>query len=114
MYDRSEYADADDQCRERKAHDTNFCHDDLLSFTFMSLTAADRIGPGLDMTTGARRQSNCTMVLGMALYQVRGIPCEFLDRQGRVHARTSVDFVKEFGCCLAASMRRPQGISRSG
>jgi len=32
---------------------------------------------------------------------------EFLDRQGRVHARVSVDFVKEFGCYLAAPMRRP-------
>ncbi len=25
----------------------------------------------------------------------------FLDRQGRVHARVSVDFPKEFGCYLA-------------
>ena len=32
---------------------------------------------------------------------------QFLDRQGRVHARVSVDFVKEFGCYLAAPMRRP-------
>jgi ureidoglycolate lyase len=32
---------------------------------------------------------------------------EFLDRQGRVHARVSVDFVKEFGCYLSAPMRRP-------
>jgi ureidoglycolate lyase len=32
---------------------------------------------------------------------------EFLDRQGRVHARVSVDFVKEFGCYLAAPLRRP-------
>ena len=32
---------------------------------------------------------------------------EFLDRQGRVHARVSVDFPKEFGCYLAAPMRRP-------
>jgi ureidoglycolate lyase len=31
----------------------------------------------------------------------------FLDRQGRVHARVSVDFAKEFGCYLAAPMRRP-------
>jgi len=31
----------------------------------------------------------------------------FLDRQGRVHARISVDFVKEFGCYLAAPLRRP-------
>jgi ureidoglycolate lyase len=30
---------------------------------------------------------------------------EFLDRQGRVHARVSVDFVKEFGCYLAAPLR---------
>jgi len=32
---------------------------------------------------------------------------EFLDRQGRVHARVYVDFVKEFGCYLAAPLRRP-------
>ena len=32
---------------------------------------------------------------------------EFLDRQGRVHARVSVNFVKEFGCYLAAPLRRP-------
>jgi ureidoglycolate lyase len=32
---------------------------------------------------------------------------EFLDRQGRVHARVSVNFVKEFGCYLSAPLRRP-------
>jgi ureidoglycolate lyase len=32
---------------------------------------------------------------------------KFLDRQGRVHARVSVDFVKEFGCYLAAPLRQP-------
>ena len=32
---------------------------------------------------------------------------EFLDRQGRVHARVSVNFVTEFGCYLGAPMRRP-------
>jgi ureidoglycolate lyase len=32
---------------------------------------------------------------------------ELLDRQGRVHARVSVDFVKEFGCYLGAPLRRP-------
>ena len=32
---------------------------------------------------------------------------EFLDRQGRVHARVSVDFVTEFGCYLGAPLRRP-------
>jgi ureidoglycolate lyase len=32
---------------------------------------------------------------------------EFLDRQGRVHARVSVNFVKEFGCYLGASLRAP-------
>jgi hypothetical protein len=31
----------------------------------------------------------------------------FLDRQGRVHARVSVDFVREFGCYLGALLRRP-------
>jgi len=30
---------------------------------------------------------------------------EFLDRQGRVHARVSVDFPKEFGCYLSAPLR---------
>jgi hypothetical protein len=30
----------------------------------------------------------------------------FLDRQGRVHARVSVDFPKEFGCYLASPLRR--------
>jgi ureidoglycolate lyase len=34
---------------------------------------------------------------------------EFLDRQGKVHARVSVDFVKEFGCYIGASMGRPAG-----
>jgi ureidoglycolate lyase len=32
---------------------------------------------------------------------------EFLDRQGRVHARVSVDFQKEFGCYLAVPLRQP-------
>ena len=31
----------------------------------------------------------------------------FLDRQGRVHARVSVDFPKEFGCYLAVPLRAP-------
>ncbi|HWZ65159.1 MAG TPA: ureidoglycolate lyase [Steroidobacteraceae bacterium] len=31
----------------------------------------------------------------------------FLDRQGRVHARVSVNFVTEFGCYLGASLRPP-------
>jgi len=32
---------------------------------------------------------------------------QFLDRQGRVHARVSVNFVKEFGCYLGAPLHRP-------
>jgi hypothetical protein len=32
---------------------------------------------------------------------------EFLDCQGRVHARVSVNFVTEFGCYLGAPLRRP-------
>lgn len=32
---------------------------------------------------------------------------EFLDRQGRVHARVSVNFVTEFGCYLVAPLRHP-------
>ncbi len=35
---------------------------------------------------------------------------ELLDRQGRVHARISVDFPKEFGCYLATPLFRPYGI----
>ena len=31
----------------------------------------------------------------------------FHDKQGRVHARISVDFPKEFGCHLAVPLRRP-------
>lgn len=31
----------------------------------------------------------------------------FLDRQGRVHARVSVDFPREFGCYLAVPLRKP-------
>jgi hypothetical protein len=32
---------------------------------------------------------------------------ELLDRQGRVHARVSVDFAREFGCYLGVPMRKP-------
>jgi ureidoglycolate lyase len=35
---------------------------------------------------------------------------KFLDRQGRVHARVSVDFVKEFGCYLSAPLSVPHSI----
>jgi ureidoglycolate lyase len=34
----------------------------------------------------------------------------FLDRQGRVHARVSVDFPKEFGCYLTVPLRRPDVV----
>jgi ureidoglycolate lyase len=33
---------------------------------------------------------------------------EYLDRQGRVHARVSVDFAKEFDCYLGVPMRKPR------
>jgi ureidoglycolate lyase len=36
---------------------------------------------------------------------------EFLDRQGRVHARVSVNFVAEFGCYLGAPLQPPRGES---
>ena len=32
---------------------------------------------------------------------------QLLDRQGRVHARVSIDFPKEFGCYLAVPLHRP-------
>ena len=35
---------------------------------------------------------------------------EFLDRQGRVHARVSVDFPKEFGCYLASPLKEPESV----
>jgi hypothetical protein len=31
---------------------------------------------------------------------------QFLDRQGRVHARVSVNFVEEFGCYLGSPLPR--------
>ena len=34
-------------------------------------------------------------------------PAVLLDRQGRVHARVSVDFPKEFGCYLVTPLRCP-------
>lgn len=34
---------------------------------------------------------------------------ELLDRQGRVHARVSVDFAKEFGCYLSVPLHLPEG-----
>jgi hypothetical protein len=38
---------------------------------------------------------------------------EFLGRQSRVHARVSVNFPAEFGCCLAAPLRRAGSSSAS-
>lgn len=35
----------------------------------------------------------------------------FLDRQGRVHARVSVDFPKEFGCYLAVPLGDPSPLA---
>jgi hypothetical protein len=37
---------------------------------------------------------------------------EFLDRQGRVHARVSVDFPTEFGCYLALPLPRMSTLTR--
>ncbi len=34
---------------------------------------------------------------------------QLLDRQGKVHARVSVDFVKEFGCYIGVPLARPPG-----
>jgi ureidoglycolate lyase len=39
---------------------------------------------------------------------------EFLDRQGRVHARVSVDFVKEFGCYLGVPLHADGLLLRPG
>ncbi len=36
-----------------------------------------------------------------------GARADFLDRQGRVHARVSVDFAREFGCYLALPLEAP-------
>jgi ureidoglycolate lyase len=40
-----------------------------------------------------------------------GDSARFLDRQGRVHARVSVNFVKEFGCYLGTPLRRPSSTA---
>jgi hypothetical protein len=37
---------------------------------------------------------------------------QFLDRQGRVHARVSVDFPKEFGCYLVSPLRYHRANAR--
>jgi ureidoglycolate lyase len=41
-----------------------------------------------------------------------GDHAKFLDRQGRVHARVSVDFAREFGCYLAVPMERPGDLTK--
>jgi hypothetical protein len=68
--------------------------------------------PSDDVTPQAFRSFRCDD--GVGLYIHPGVwhgavvplddHAEFLDRQGRVHARISVDFAKEFGCYLAAPL----------
>src|SRR5262245_47205878 len=38
----------------------------------------------------------------------------FFDKQGAVHARVSVDFAREFGCLLEASLDQAAGLRQSG
>ena len=52
-------------------------------------------------TTGVSRVHETPLVVPHADH------AELLDRQGRVHARVSVDFAKESGCYLGVPMREP-------
>ena len=73
--------------------------------------------PGDDVTPGSFTSFWCDGMHGLyvrpGVWHGAFVPhadtATFLDRQGRVHARVSVDFPKEFGCHLAAPLRRPQG-----
>jgi hypothetical protein len=53
----------------------------------------------------------CGLYLRPNVWHGAVVPLEdearFLDRQGRVHARVSVNFVSEFGCYLGAPLRAP-------
>ena len=48
-----------------------------------------------------RRQALCLLSLDAAYFLRAG---RFFDRQGRVHARVSVSFPKEFGCYIGAPL----------
>ncbi len=54
---------------------------------------------------------SCGLYLHPSVWHGAVVPhadeARFLDRQGRVHARVSVNFVKEFGCYLGASLAAP-------
>lgn len=68
--------------------------------------------PGDDVTPELFTSFRCEGGLGLYIHPgtwhgpvaTREDHAVFLDRQGRVHARVSVDFVKEFGCYLAVPL----------
>ena len=68
--------------------------------------------PGDDVTPQSFTSFRCDGGRGLyihpGVWHGAGVPLTdhagFLDRQGRVHARISVDFAKEFGCYLAVPL----------
>jgi ABC-type methionine transport system permease subunit len=94
-------------------------HMDMAPIEALTLTGARRV----QVFTHGIIPSIRPSLLGIVLYRLDenirsslllgfvGVPladhAQLLDRQGRVHARVSVDFVKEFGCYLGVPMRRP-------
>jgi ureidoglycolate lyase len=70
--------------------------------------------PGDDVTPeqfiSFRCDGECGLYIHPGVWHGAVVPhaghARLLDRQGRVHARVSVDFVKEFGCYLGVPMHR--------
>ncbi len=71
--------------------------------------------PGDDVTperfVSFRCDGSCGLYIHPNIWHGAVVPlddrAELLDRQGRVHARVSVDFAKEFGCYLGVPLRQP-------
>ena len=71
--------------------------------------------PGDDVTpeafTAFRFDGSAGLYIRPGVWHTAFVPhadaATFLDRQGRVHARVSVDFPREFGCYLALSLGAP-------
>ncbi len=71
--------------------------------------------PGDDVTperfVSFRCDGSCGLYIHPNIWHGAVVPlddrAELLDRQGRVHARVSVDFAKEFGCYLGVPLRCP-------
>ena len=83
----------------------------IKAYGILNTVAEEVLGSGKDDPTVIADFNRYASVTGLdAANLVKGTPYPgtfILDRQGRVHARVSVDFAKEFGCYLAVPMPRP-------